>query len=88
MYGFAFEFMYAFCIGSHMYYLTKAPSPSVVLKAFAEVRPRIVIAVPLIIEKIVQNKVFPVIRAVQMRSLLMLPIVRDLIYRKIRRQLE
>ena len=57
MYGFAFEFMYAFCIGSHMFYLTKAPSPSVVLKAFADVKPRIVIAVPLIIEKIVQNKV-------------------------------
>lgn len=88
MYGFAYEFMYAFCIGSHMFYLTKAPSPSVILKAFAEVKPRIVIAVPLIIEKIVQNKVFPIIRAVQMRSLLMLPIVRNFIYRKIRKGLE
>ena len=87
MYGFAFEFMYAFCIGSHMFYLTKAPSPSVILKVFADVKPRIVIAVPLIIEKIVQNKVFPVIRAIQMRSLLMLPIVRDVIYRKIRKGL-
>ena len=88
MYGFAFEFMYAFCIGSHMFYLTKAPSLSVILKAFAEVRPKIVIAVPLIIEKIVQNKVFPVLRAVQMRSLLMLPVVRNFIYRKIRKGLE
>ena len=87
MYGFAFEFMYAFTIGSHIYYLTKVPSPTILLQVFAEVRPRIVIAVPLIIEKIVQGKVFPVIRAVQMRSLLMLPIVRDFIYRKIRKQL-
>ncbi|MCH5177557.1 MAG: AMP-binding protein [Prevotellaceae bacterium] len=88
MYGFAFEFMYAFCVGSHIHYLTKAPSPSVLLQVFADVRPHIIIAVPLIIEKIVQNKIFPVIRAVQMRSLLMLPIVRTLIYRKIRRQLQ
>lgn len=88
MYGFAYDFMYAFCIGSHIHYLGKAPSPSVVLKAFADVKPRIVIAVPLIIEKIVQNKVFPVIRAVQMRGLLMLPIIRDIIYRRIRKGLE
>ena len=88
MYGFAFEFMYEFCIGSHIHYLTKAPSPTVLLKVFADVKPDIIIAVPLIIEKIVQGKVFPVLRAIQMRSLLMLPIVRGFIYRKIRKQLK
>lgn len=88
MYGFAFEFMYEFSIGSHVHYLTKAPSPTVLLKVFADVKPSIIIAVPLIIEKIVQGKVFPVLRAVQMRSLLMLPLVRNYIYRKIRKQLQ
>lgn len=87
MYGFSFEFMYEFCIGCHVHFLTKAPSPTVLLKVFSDVRPDIVIAVPLIIEKIVQGKIFPIIRAVQMRSLLMLPIVRNIIYRRIRSKL-
>lgn len=87
MYGFAFEFMYAFCIGCHVTYLTKAPSPSVLLKAFAEVRPAIVIAVPLIIEKIVQGRIFPAIEKPHIKQLLRVPILNDIIYSKIRRRL-
>jgi len=87
MYGYAFEFMYAFTIGCHTIFLTKIPSPTVVVQAFAEIKPWVVIAVPLIIEKIVRGKVFPVIRAMRMRTLLTLPGVKTLIYRKIRKQL-
>ena len=87
MYGFAFEFMYGFCLGGHVTFLTKAPSPSVLLGAFAEVRPDVVIAVPLIIEKIVRNNVFPRLRAFRMRHLLRVPFVRDIIYSKLRQRL-
>ena len=87
MYGYAFEFMYEFCIGTHVHFLTKAPSPTVLLKAFADVKPTIVIAVPLIIEKIVQGRIFPVIQTARMRNLLRIPFVSSFIYGKIRRRL-
>lgn len=87
MYGFAFEFMYAFCIGGHVTFLAKTPSPSVLVQAMAEVRPYVVIAVPLVIEKIVRGKIFPALRAMRMRTLLTLPIVRNLVFRKIRERL-
>ncbi len=87
MYGLAFEFIYEFCIGCHITYLAKTPSPTVLMQAFSEIRPRIIIAVPLIIEKIVQGKVFPVIRAVQMRTILQLPLINDFVYWRIKRKL-
>jgi len=87
MYGFAFEFAYCFSIGVHVHFLTKAPSPSVLMEAFSAIRPRLVIAVPLIIEKIVRGSIFPVIRAARMRHLLRIPFVRNLIYTRIRKKL-
>lgn len=87
MYGFAFEFMYGFCIGGHVTFLTKAPSPTVLLNAFGQVKPDVVIAVPLIIEKIVRGRIFPMLRAFRMRHLLRIPFVRDVIYAKIRKRL-
>jgi len=87
MYGFAFDFMYEFCIGCHVHYLTKTPSPAIVIKAFGDVKPAIVIAVPLIIEKIVTGKVFPVLRTHKMRAMLKIPILKGIIYNKIRQQL-
>lgn len=87
MYGFAFDFIYEFCIGCHVHYLTKTPSPAVVVKAFGEVKPAIVIVVPLVIEKIVQTKVFPVLRTAKIRTMLKIPFVKNLVYKKIREQL-
>lgn len=87
MYGFAFDFMYEFCIGCHVHYLTKTPSPAIIIKAFGEIKPAIVIAVPLIIEKVVTGKVFPIIRKPKMRALLKMPVVNSIIYNKIRQQL-
>ena len=87
MYGFAFDFMYEFCIGCHVHYLTKTPSPAIIIKAFGEIKPAIVIAVPLIIEKVVTGKVFPIIRKPKMKALLKLPVVNSIIYTKIRQQL-
>lgn len=87
MYGFAFEFMYAFCIGAHVTFLTKTPSPTILLQALAQVRPYVLISVPLIIEKIVRGRIFPALRTAKMRALLSLPIVRGLVYNGIRRRL-
>ena len=75
MYGMAFEFIFEFLHGCHVYYLNRTPSPAIMAQAFAEVKPRIIIAVPLIIEKIIRKKVFPRIQNNRMRLLLQMPII-------------
>ena len=87
MYGLVFEFLFPFCRGCHITFLGRVPSPAVVLKAFAEVRPQLVITVPLVIEKIVKGKVLPKLRTPLMRVLLAIPGLRDIIYSKVRKQL-
>ncbi len=83
MYGMAFEFIYEFLHGCHVYYLNKLPSPAIIAQAFAEIRPAIIIAVPLIIEKIIRKKVFPKIQNNRMRLLLGMPVVNKKINSKI-----
>ena len=75
MYGMAFEFLYEVCIGAHIYFLTRVPSPQVLLGAFSDIKPRLIIAVPLIVEKIVKKSVLPKLQTPSMRILLNLPIV-------------
>ena len=75
MYGMAFEFLFEFLHGCHVYYLNRTPSPAIIAQAFAEVKPRIIIAVPLVIEKIIRKKVFPKIQNNRMRLLLQMPII-------------
>ena len=75
MYGMAFEFIFEFLHGCHVYYLNRVPSPAIIAQALAEIRPRIVIAVPLIIEKIIRKKVFPKIQNNRMRLLLQMPVI-------------
>ena len=75
MYGMAFEFSYEFLTGCHVYYLNRVPSPAIIAQAFAEVKPCIIIAVPLIIEKIIRKKVFPKIQTPRMQLLLQLPVI-------------
>ena len=75
MYGMAFEFIFEFLHGCHVYYLNRVPSPAIIAQALAEIKPRIVIAVPLIIEKIIRKKVFPKIQNNRMRLLLQMPVI-------------
>lgn len=75
MYGMAFEFIFEFLHGCHVYYLNRVPSPAIIAQALADIRPRIVIAVPLIIEKIIRKKVFPKIQNNRMRLLLQMPVI-------------
>ena len=73
--GMAFEFLFEFLHGCHVFYLNRIPSPAIIAQALQEVKPVIVIAVPLIIEKIVRKKVFPKIQNNRMRLLLQMPVI-------------
>ena len=75
MYGMAFEFIFEFLHGCHVYYLNRVPSPAIIAQALAEIKPIIVIAVPLIIEKIIRKKVFPKLQNNRMRLLLQMPVI-------------
>ncbi|MCR5819589.1 MAG: AMP-binding protein [Bacteroidaceae bacterium] len=88
MYGMAFEFIYEMICGAHVYFLTKTPSPQILLKAFADIKPNIIIAVPLIIEKIVRKAIFPKIQAPAIRLALMTPFLRDRVKANIRRKMQ
>ena len=75
MYGMAVEFLFGFCNGCHLFFLTRLPSPAIIAKAFIDVQPTLVVTVPLIIEKIIRKKVFPKIQNNRMRLLLAMPVV-------------
>ena len=75
MYGMAFEDIFEFLYGCHFYYLNRVPSPAIIAQALADIKPVIVIAVPLIIEKIIRKKVFPKIQNNRMRLLLQMPVI-------------
>lgn len=87
MYGFAFDFFFEFLIGCHVHFLTKTPSPHILIKAFADIRPVVVIVVPLIIEKIVQKQIFPILRTPHIRALTSIPLLKQVVYRQIRNKL-
>lgn len=84
MYGLAFEFLYEMAGGCHVYFLTRVPSPKIIFQAFAEIKPNIVIAVPLIIEKIIKKNVLPMLETLKMKILLKMPIVSDKIKATVR----
>ena len=83
MYGMAFEFLFEFAHGCHIYYLTRIPSPAIVAQAFADIKPSIIIAVPLIIEKIIRKKVFPKIQNNRIRLLMNMPVISKKVKQKI-----
>ncbi len=83
MYGMAVEFLYPFYFGIHIYFLTRLPSPAIIAQAFADIKPALVVAVPLIIEKIIRKKVFPKIQNNRMRLLLNMPVINKKVKEKI-----
>ncbi|GAA4837049.1 AMP-binding protein [Algivirga pacifica] len=85
-YGCAFEFLFPFTYGCHITFLTRTPSPQIIMRAFAEVRPALILAVPLVIEKIYKNKILPTLKKPMIQALSNIPGVRSLIYGKIRKQ--
>ena len=83
MYGMMFEFIYEFTSGVHITFLTKMASPTILLKALAEVKPVIIVMVPLIIEKVVRKAVMPKVQDPKIKMLLKMPIIGDKIRKKI-----
>ncbi len=75
MYGMAFEFIFEFLHGCHIYYLTRVPSPAIIAQAFSDIKPSIIIAVPLVIEKIIRKKVFPKLQDSKVRLLMNMPFI-------------
>lgn len=75
MYGMSFEFIFEFIKGCHIFYLTRVPSPAIIAQAFTDVKPKIIIAVPLIIEKIIRKKVFPKVQNNRIRLLMNMPVI-------------
>lgn len=88
MYGLMVELIHTFVKGCHIYFLTRTPSPKVILEAFAEVKPKLIVAVPLIIEKIVKTRIFPVLEKPMMKVMLHLPVIDDKILAKVKEKLE
>ncbi len=84
MYGMSMEFIFGFCGGSHLYFLTRLPSPAIIAQAFAEIHPSIVISVPLVVEKIVRKGVFPKVQRNIVKLLLNMPVVSKKVKEQIR----
>ncbi len=84
MFGLLVELIFPLLKGCHITFLGKVPSPKILLDAFSRIRPKLVVTVPLVIEKIVTNKIFPALRSPLMRVATRIPLLNDIIYRKVR----
>lgn len=83
MYGMVIEMIHPFTKGCHLHFLTRVPSPKIIMDAFATVKPKLIIAVPLIIEKIIKTKVFPLLEKPLMKVMLKVPFLDSQLLAKI-----
>lgn len=83
MYGFSFEFFFEFLIGCHVYFLTRLPSPKIIFQALGEIKPSVIVSVPLVIEKIIKKNILPKLETPQMKFLLKVPLLNDQIKKKV-----
>ena len=88
MFGLMFEFLYQICEGAEVYFLTQAPTPTVLMKAFAQVKPFMILTVPLVIEKIIKKGVLPKISTPTMKILWKTPIIKNVIRKKVKQGLD
>lgn len=86
-YGCSFEFLFPFSLGCHVTFLTKTPSPQIIIQAFGEIKPRLILSVPLIIEKIFKKQVLPAISESPVKTLLKIPGINRILYKKINKKL-
>lgn len=87
MFGLMVELLHPFSKGCHVYFLTRTPSPRVIMEAFSRVKPKLIVTVPLIIEKIIRTRVFPMLEKPLMKILLNLPVIDDKLLSKIKQKL-
>lgn len=87
MYGLMFELLYELSVGAHVHFLSRVPSPKIIMQALAEVKPYIIVAVPLIIEKIYKNKLKPLLEKEGIKFLMKLPVLNQILLDKIKAEL-
>ena len=87
MYGLMFEVLYELSVGCHVHFLSRLPSPKIIMQALAEVKPSVVIAVPLVIEKIYKTKVKPVLEKEGIKFLMKVPVLNQVVLNKVRTEL-
>ena len=87
MYGLMFEVLYELSVGCHVHFLSRLPSPKIIMQALAEVKPSIVIAVPLVIEKIYKSKVKPVLEKDGIKFLMKMPGLNQVVLNKVKAEL-
>jgi long-chain acyl-CoA synthetase len=87
VFGMLFEFLFPFTMGCHTTFLTKIPSPAIVTKAFGEIKPHLILSVPLVIEKIYKKRILPSLEKPIMKLLLALPIISGIIENKVKEKL-
>jgi long-chain acyl-CoA synthetase len=86
-FGCAFEFLFPFTLGCHITILTKTPSPQILIQAFKEIKPRLILSVPLVVEKIYKKQLLPVLSKPHMKILLAIPLINNILFKKIRGKL-
>lgn len=84
VFGMTYDFLYGICAGAHIYFLTRMPTPKIIMQSFPEIRPRIISTVPLIVEKIIKKNVLPKLDTPLGKLLLKLPVVSDVLKSKAR----
>lgn len=86
VFGMVYDFLYGFSAGAHLYFLTRMPSPKIIAQSFAEIRPRVISSVPLIVEKIIKKDILPRIDNTIGKLLLRMPLINDRIKNEARRK--
>lgn len=86
-FGCAFDFLWPFSKGAHVHFLTRMPTPTILLKAYQEVKPNLILSVPLIIEKIYKKKILPQISKNPVKTLLNVPVMKQIILNKVKKSL-
>ncbi len=87
-FGCAFDFLWPFSRGVHIHFLSRIPTPQIILKAFAEVKPDIIFAVPLILEKIYKKQILPILNKKSVNLISKVPILNSVVYKKIKDKLD
>jgi len=87
VFGLLFEFLFPVSVGCHITFLSKAPTPQLIIKAFQEIKPRLILSVPLVIEKIYKKRILPALEKPVVKFLLKIPGIQLLLYKKVRASL-
>lgn len=86
-YGCLFEFLWPFTVGCHITFLSRTPSPQIITEAFQEVKPHLILSVPLILEKIFKKRIMPVLEKNPVKTISKIPLLKQVVYQKVKKQL-